>query len=252
MDRTWCKCTWAAVSLVAIWALASNGEAKPGAPKPAATDQNATAPAPAPAVQPAKADGRITAVNPPATPAVLENPATFTPDMSFGRAIEILRRCTNPPVGIVVLWRNLQEKANITKQTPIGIDGTPGLSVRRYLELLLRSVSAGSDAEVSYALDGGVVVIATKDMLPKPKIETRVYDISDLAAPPSTGILMFPVTSPLGNSMQSNGSYGTGTQTNRSTSRTGSNRTNSGTFNGYSSTNQAQRPSYGGVMVGGR
>jgi hypothetical protein len=252
MNRTWAKCTWTVVSLVAIWALASDGGVKPPAPKPAATGQKATEPAPAPAVPPAKTDSPKTAVNPPATPVVLENPATFTPDMSFGRAIEILRHCTNPPVGIVVLWRNLQEKASITKETPIGLDGTPGLSIRRYLDLLLRSVSAGSDAEISYALDGGVVVIATKDVLPKPKIETRVYDISDLAAPPSTGIPMFPVTSPLGNSMQPNGSYGTGTQTNRSTSRTGSNRTNSGTFSGYSSINQAQRPSYGGVMVGGR
>jgi hypothetical protein len=150
----------------------------------------------------------------PARP-LLENPATFTPDMPFGRAIEILRNCVYPPVNIVVLWRDVEDKAGIDRNTPIGLDGVPGLRIRQYIELLLRSVSAGSSAELGYALDSGVILVATKTSLPKPKMETRVYDISDLAAPPSTGMpMMMPMQmmSPfgIGSSMQPSGNYGAG------------------------------------------
>jgi hypothetical protein len=135
----------------------------------------------------------------------LENPATFTPDMTLGRAMEILRNCTYPPVNIVVIWRDLESKANITRETPIGLDGLSGLRIRQYLDMLVRSISAGSDAEVGYALDGGAVVIATKESLPKAKLETRVYDISDLAAPTSAaGYMGMGMGTPYGG-------YGTGT-----------------------------------------
>ena len=121
------------------------------------------------------------------------NPATFTPDMPFSQAIDILRNCIYPPLNIAVLWRDLDEKAGIEPSTPIGLDGLSGLKIRQYIELLLRSVSAGSEAELGYVIDGGAIIVATKDSLPKPKMEARIYYIADLAAPTSrAGMGMMP------------------------------------------------------------
>ncbi len=190
MGRARAKCALAVVALVAIWALTVAGTVKPLAPKPTPPPQKTAQP------------------TPPAPKVVLEDPATFTPDMTFGRAIEILRHCVNPPLNIVVLWRDVEERAGITRETLIGLDGVPGLRIRQYLDTLLRSVSAGANAELGFCLDGGVVLVATKDSLPKPKYEVRVYDVSDLLAPPSYGLMMLPLVSPFGN-------YGVGSSYNQ-------------------------------------
>ncbi len=104
--------------------------------------------------------------------------------MPFGEAIDILRYSTNPPLNIVVLWRNLSEKADIDKTTPIGMDGVSGIPLGKHLELLLLSVSAGSSAKLGYVVDKGLIIIATTESLPK-KVQTRVYDITDLVAEPA-------------------------------------------------------------------
>ncbi len=111
-------------------------------------------------------------------------PASFTPEMPLHEAIDILRNCTRPPLGIIVLWRDL-DAAGIYRDTPIGIDGLPGLRVGQYLDLLVLSLSAGASDEIGYTVHHGVVTIATTAALPAPKSITRVYDISDLTAPPS-------------------------------------------------------------------
>ncbi len=123
----------------------------------------------------------------PARPS-LPSPAAFTPDMPFSRAIEILRNSTQPPLSIVVLWREIEENAGIDRNTPIGIDGLQGLRLRQCIEVLLTSMSATALVRIGYVVQNGVVTIATVDSLPRPKPVTRVYDISDLVAPPSLGI----------------------------------------------------------------
>lgn len=127
-------------------------------------------------------------VTPPVTkpaPPAKRTPASFTRDMSFGEAIDILRNCTTPPLNIVVLWKEVGENAGIYKDTPIGIDGVPGLRVRQYIELLVLSLSGGASAKLGYAVNSGVVTIATTDALPAPKRVTRIYDISDLVSEPA-------------------------------------------------------------------
>ncbi len=114
-----------------------------------------------------------------------ESPAAFTPDMPFGRAIDILRNSTWPPLNLVVLWREIEENAGVDKSTTIGIDGLQGLRVRQCLDILLNSLSATATTKIGYTVDHGVIIVATVDSLPKPKRVTRVYDISDLVAPPS-------------------------------------------------------------------
>lgn len=101
------------------------------------------------------------------------------PTMPFGEAIEILKRSVEPPLNnIVVLWRDLLEMAEIKPTTEINMDGLPSVRLGTGLEKLLKAV-AGGYAELGYIVEDGVITIATLESLPS-KMETRVYNISDL------------------------------------------------------------------------
>ena len=112
----------------------------------------------------------------------------YTP---FSQAIEILRNSTSLPLNIAVLWRDLSENALVERDTQIYMEGLSGISLRAGLELLLRAVSSGP-AELGYVVEGGVIIIATKNSLPV-KMVTRVYDISDLVAEPANYRFGMPV-----------------------------------------------------------
>ena len=77
---------------------------------------------------------------------------------TFSEAIDILRHSTEPPLKIVVLWRDLSENAYVEPDTLIKIDGVSGVSLRTGLELVLRSVYSGF-AELGYVVKGGVIII---------------------------------------------------------------------------------------------
>jgi hypothetical protein len=119
------------------------------------------------------------------------NQSRHTADLSaltfhttFNEAIELLCNSTEPPLKIVVLWRDLSENANVERDTPIKIDGfSGGIRLRTCLELLLMAVSSGF-ARLDYVVKDGIIIIATKDSLPD-KMRTRVYDISYLVAGPA-------------------------------------------------------------------
>ena len=119
----------------------------------------------------------------PGTTAV-RSPASLTRQTPLGEAVDLLRNSTTPPLKIIVLWKPLGE-AGIYRDTPIGIDGSAGLSASQYVEFLVLSLSAGASARLGYIVDKDVITIATTDALPAPKHVTRVYDISDLVAPPA-------------------------------------------------------------------
>jgi len=152
--------------------------------------------------------------NRPQSGRITAGPSAFSRNMPFGEAIDILRYSTNPPLNIIVLWRDLSEKADIDKTTPIGMDGVSGIPLGKHLELLLLSVSAGSNAKLGYVVDKGVIIIATIESLPK-KEKTRVYDITDLVAEPanySWRNMMGPMGFPGGSyGNMGYGGYGPGT-----------------------------------------
>lgn len=102
----------------------------------------------------------------------------FTPNMSFAEAIEQIKHCVEPPLPIVVIWKDLYDNADIERTTPINMDELSGVSPKAALKLLLASVSGGYD-RLGYIVEDGIIMIATVDSLPD-KFETRVYDISDL------------------------------------------------------------------------
>jgi len=111
----------------------------------------------------------------------LDKPAyifEFTPNMSFVEAIEQIKYCVEPPLPIVVIWKDLYDNADIDRTTPINMDEISGVSPGRALRLLLASVSGGYD-KLGYVVEDGIIMIATIESLPD-GWETRVYDISDL------------------------------------------------------------------------
>jgi hypothetical protein len=112
-------------------------------------------------------------------------PASFTSEMPFSEAVDILRNCTTPPLNIVVLWKEIGENAGVYRETPIGISGVAGLRVGQYLELLLLSLSGSASAKLGYTVKDGVITVGTTGSLRAPRKVTRVYDISDLVAEPA-------------------------------------------------------------------
>ena len=158
---------------IAAKADAARQPAKPPTPSSAIPEKTNTAPKTAPS--PAK----------PVLRAGVRTPASFTQEMPLSEAIDILKNCTNPPLPIVVLWRDL-DGAGIYRETAIGIDGIPGLRLSQYLDLLVLSLSAGATADIGYTVHHGVITIASTSALPATKPITRVYDITDLVSPPSS------------------------------------------------------------------
>jgi len=122
----------------------------------------------------------------------LSSPASFTPDMAFGRAIDILRHAAGPPLPIIVLWKDLDRNADIDRQTPIGMDGVSGVSLRTHLDLLLLAVSADSPDRLAYTVRQGVIIIGTRDNLPAPPVSTHVYDIADIMSRRVDSFLVLP------------------------------------------------------------
>lgn len=110
--------------------------------------------------------------------------------MPFGHAIHILRHATNPPVNIVVLWKDLKDNADIDPYTPIGMEGVTGVPLRTHLELLLQAV-AGSGPRLGHMVRGKVIVIGLKENLRRKQI-TRVHDIRDIIQSRSMGLLPLP------------------------------------------------------------
>jgi hypothetical protein len=99
----------------------------------------------------------------------------LTPEMPFAEAIDILKDSVDPPLKIVVLWRDLLDNAEIEQTTPINMEGLAEIRLGTALDLLLKAVSDGS-AELSYAVNNGVITIATVESLPR-NLKTIVYEI---------------------------------------------------------------------------
>ena len=107
----------------------------------------------------------------------------LTPDTPFGEAIDIFRNSTEPPLNIVVFWRDLEENSDVDRYTPIGIEHVSGVSLGTNLKLMLMSVSS-DPKKLGYVVENGIVIIATKDSLPV-KMRSRVYNVTDLVSAPA-------------------------------------------------------------------
>jgi beta-lactamase regulating signal transducer with metallopeptidase domain/5-hydroxyisourate hydrolase-like protein (transthyretin family) len=117
----------------------------------------------------------------------------LTPTASLSDAIDVIRNSVDPPLKIVVLWRDLLVNADIEPGTAINMDGLPAVLLGTGLESLLKAVTGGF-AELGYVVQHGVITIATIETLPS-KLEPRIYDISDLVKTyADTNVLIHRIT----------------------------------------------------------
>jgi Flp pilus assembly secretin CpaC len=109
--------------------------------------------------------------------------SALTPEMPLSEAIDELKNSVEPPLKIIVLWRDLSDTATIEPDTPINMDGIPAVRLGTGLENLLKAVSGGF-ADLDFVVQNGVITIATTESLPS-KLVTRVYDVIDLLGQPA-------------------------------------------------------------------
>jgi len=118
--------------------------------------------------------------------------STITAQTPVSEAFNLLRNSIQPPLNLVVLWRDLLENALIDPTSAVEFDGPSNVRLGTALDNMLSALTdplAGSDDyRVEYVVNQGVVTVATRLGLPRSRLETRVYDVSDLVSPPSTGM----------------------------------------------------------------
>jgi Flp pilus assembly secretin CpaC len=108
----------------------------------------------------------------------------LTRETPFGEAIEVLKNSVDPPLKIFVNWRDLYDNADVDQTTPINMDPIPAIQLRKALQLLLGAVSGGF-VNIDFLVKDGVITIATEELLAPFKMETLVYDITDLIGQPA-------------------------------------------------------------------
>ena len=105
-------------------------------------------------------------------------------DMPFSSAIDRLKNAVYPPLKIFVNWRDLYESSAIIEPTtPINMDPLSAVPLGAALDRLLDAVSGGL-ADIRYVVENGIITVATIESLPS-KLETRVYDVTDLLGRPA-------------------------------------------------------------------
>jgi hypothetical protein len=108
--------------------------------------------------------------------------SALSPDMPFSEAIEYLKNASEPPLPIVVMWKELIEDCEIEPTTPIDMDGLPSVKLETALRTLLAAVSGGV-TDISYQIDDDVIIIREEEMhnqqptVPGPSVEVDVMDL---------------------------------------------------------------------------
>ena len=109
----------------------------------------------------------------------------LTDETPLSDALTFLAKSVQPHLPLMMMWNDLEYNAAIEKETPIGVSGMGRMTLRQALTTIARSVSAGGPRLI-LVKGGGFVTLRTSQALLKDK-STRVYDVRDLVAPPSTG-----------------------------------------------------------------
>ncbi len=111
--------------------------------------------------------------------------SSLTPGMPFSEAVELLKNAVEPPLPIVVLWKELQQFSGIDSTTAIEMDGPSSIRLETALKMVLEAVSGGQRPAVSYQIDNDVVVVRLKNLQTaegEPAATSRQEDVQELAA----------------------------------------------------------------------
>ena len=97
--------------------------------------------------------------------------SVLSPEMPFSEAIECLRNAVEPPLQIVVLWRELLDSCEIEPTTPIDMDGLPQVRLGTALKTLIAAVGGGF-SDLSYQIDDDVIIVREEEMQDAPPLPT--------------------------------------------------------------------------------
>lgn len=106
---------------------------------------------------------------------------SFEPAVPFADAIDRIRRDSG--LNLVVNWPALQQ-SGVTRDQEVALPPLTNIPWRKVTELLLQQVNAGLGgvAQLDWAIDGGILMISTRDDLDT-HLSVRVYDVGDLLVP---------------------------------------------------------------------
>ncbi len=108
----------------------------------------------------------------------------LTPEMPVAEAFEHVKNAVQPPLPLVVMWRELLDNCEIEPTTPIDMDGLPAVRLRTGLKALVEAIGGGS-YKVSYQVEDGVVIVRDAErqtVQSAPTVTTTQIDIQGLAA----------------------------------------------------------------------
>ena len=100
--------------------------------------------------------------------------------MTFEEALDMIANSTNPPMPMVVLWKDIERNAYVDKTTPIELQFKGPIKIRQALEILLTRLPS-EYGKMQYVVKDGLIIIASDRMKLNNKV-TRVYDIREIAA----------------------------------------------------------------------
>ena len=84
----------------------------------------------------------------------------LTGQTPLATAIDVLRKSVDPPLNIVVLWRDVQTNLSVDPASPINIDGSPKIRLGTALNLLAKGLYNGS-ATATWRIRDDAIVIGT-------------------------------------------------------------------------------------------
>lgn len=110
--------------------------------------------------------------------------SALTPETPLKEAIEdIISKSVDPPLKIVVNWKDLADNAYVEPDAVIGMQGISGIPLGKALRDLLDMVSGGV-TKISFVVEDGIITIATTGSLPT-MLVTHVYGIADIITIPA-------------------------------------------------------------------
>ncbi|HPC95137.1 MAG TPA: hypothetical protein PLU87_09355 [Sedimentisphaerales bacterium] len=93
--------------------------------------------------------------------------SAMTSEMPFSEAIELLKHAVEPPLPIVVLWKELMDSCGIEPTTPIDMDGPSSIKLETALKMVIAAVNGGN-SDISYQIDDDVIVIREEELQTPP------------------------------------------------------------------------------------
>ena len=113
--------------------------------------------------------------------------SALTPEMAFSEALNEIKNSVEPPLQIVVLWRDLNDNLRVEPTTEINMNGLSQVPLHKGLSLLLRTVVDPDEYLLTYSISNGIITIASKASIPRDMV-TVVYDIPGLIYSGSTAM----------------------------------------------------------------